>query len=104
MDCRRSDLFAPGLCKRLMVVNEQISFECIYGAASIPEKRPESSIITLERMTSQPGSTIKPAALRGFPSLLTSAIASFDSCWAHAALGPAPGICGGERRWTSLVI
>ena len=58
---------AQALCKRLMVVNEQISFECIYGAASVPRKRPESSTITLDRMTSQPGSTIKPAALRGFP-------------------------------------
>ena len=58
---------AQALCKRLMVVNEQISFECTYGAASVPGKTPESSTITLERMTSQPGSTIKPAALCGFP-------------------------------------
>ena len=59
---------AQALCKRLIAVNEQISFECTYGANSVPgERTPEISTITLELMTSQPGSTIKPDALRDFP-------------------------------------
>ena len=58
---------AQALCKRLIVVNEQISFECTYGASSLPGETPESSTLTLERMISQPGSTIKPDALRDFP-------------------------------------
>jgi hypothetical protein len=45
---------------------EQISFECTYGATSVPGETPEISTMTLERMTSQPGSTIKAAALRDF--------------------------------------
>jgi glycine/D-amino acid oxidase-like deaminating enzyme len=57
---------AQALCKRLVVVNEQISFECTYGASSVPGKTPEISSMTLERMISQPGSTIKPHALRDF--------------------------------------
>jgi hypothetical protein len=58
---------AQALCKQLIVVNEQISFECTYVATSIPGETPEISTMTLERMTSQPGSTIKPDALRDFP-------------------------------------
>ena len=83
-----------------MVVNKQISFECIYGTASVPGKRPESSTLTLERMTSQPGSTIKPAALRGFPLF-----ADFSDRELRQLLrlmrrwDLPPRICGGERRW-----
>jgi glycine/D-amino acid oxidase-like deaminating enzyme len=58
---------AQALCRRLIVVNEQISFECTYGATSLPDETPEISTLTLERMISQPGSTIKPDALRDFP-------------------------------------
>ena len=58
---------AQALCKRLIAVNEQISFECTYGATSVPGETPEISTMTLERMTSQPGSTIKPDALSDFP-------------------------------------
>ena len=58
---------AQALCKRLVVVNEQISFECTYGATSVPGETPEISTMTLEGMISQPGSTIKPDALRDFP-------------------------------------
>jgi glycine/D-amino acid oxidase-like deaminating enzyme len=58
---------AQALCKRLIVVNEQISFECTYGATSVPGETPGISTMTLERMTSQAGSTIKPDALRDFP-------------------------------------
>jgi FAD dependent oxidoreductase/cyclic nucleotide-binding protein len=58
---------AQALCKRLITVNEQISFECTYGATSLPGETPEVSTLTLERMISQPGSTIKPDALRDFP-------------------------------------
>jgi glycine/D-amino acid oxidase-like deaminating enzyme len=58
---------AQALCKRLIVVNEQISFECTYGATSLPGEAAEVPTVTLERMTSQPGSTIKAAALRDFP-------------------------------------
>ena len=58
---------AQALCKRLITVNEQISFECTYGATSLPSETPEVSTLTLERMISQPGSTIKPDALRDFP-------------------------------------
>jgi glycine/D-amino acid oxidase-like deaminating enzyme len=57
---------AQALCKRLITVNEQISFECTYGATSLPSETPEVSTLTLERMISQPGSTIKPDALRDF--------------------------------------
>jgi len=58
---------AQALCKRLVVVNEQISFESTYGATSVPGETSEISTTTLERMTSQPGATIKPDALRDFP-------------------------------------
>ena len=58
---------AQALCKRLIVVNEQISFESTYGAISLPAETPETSTLTLERMISLPGSTIKPDALRDFP-------------------------------------
>ena len=51
----------------LIAVNEQISFECTYGATSLPGEAAEVPTVTLERMTSQPGSTIKAAALRDFP-------------------------------------
>ena len=57
---------AQALCKRLVVVNEQISFECTYGATSVRGETPEISTMTLEGMISQPGSTIKPDALRNF--------------------------------------
>jgi CRP-like cAMP-binding protein len=50
-----------------MVVNEQISFEFTYDATSFPGETPDTPTMTLERMTSQPGSTIKPDALRDFP-------------------------------------
>ena len=42
---------AQALCKRLVVVNEQISFECTYGATSVPGETPEMSTMTLEGMT-----------------------------------------------------
>jgi glycine/D-amino acid oxidase-like deaminating enzyme len=58
---------AQALCKRLIVVNEQISFECTYGVTSIQRETPEISTMTLERMTPQAGLTIKPDALRDFP-------------------------------------
>jgi len=57
---------AQALCKRLIAVNEQISFECTYGATSVPGEASEISSMRLERMTSHPGSTIKPDALRDF--------------------------------------
>src|SRR3984893_2529056 len=38
---------AQALCKRLIVVNEQISFECTYGATSVPGETPEISTMTL---------------------------------------------------------
>ena len=46
---------------------EQGMCECTYGATSVPGETPEISTLTLERMTSRPGSTIKAAALRAFP-------------------------------------
>jgi glycine/D-amino acid oxidase-like deaminating enzyme len=58
---------AQALCKRLIVVNEQISFECTYGATSAPSEAPEISTMTQKRLTSKPGSTIKANALRDFP-------------------------------------
>ena len=58
---------AQALCKRLIAVNEQISLECTYGATTVPTEMPEISTITPNRMTSQPGSTIKPDTLRDFP-------------------------------------
>ena len=58
---------AQALCKRLVVVNEQISFECTYGASSVAGETPGMSAMTLEGMISQPGSTIRPQALRDFP-------------------------------------
>jgi glycine/D-amino acid oxidase-like deaminating enzyme len=82
---------AQALCKRLITVNEQISFECTYGATSLPSETPEVSTLTLERMISQPGSTIKPDALRDFPLLLISAIASFDSYCGSCAAGTCHG-------------
>jgi hypothetical protein len=58
---------AHAMCKRLIVVNKQISFECTYGTTSLPGETPQISTLTLERMISQPGSTIKADALRHFP-------------------------------------
>jgi glycine/D-amino acid oxidase-like deaminating enzyme len=58
---------AQALCKRLVAVNEQISFECTYGATRAPSETPEISTMTQERLTSKPGSTIKADALRDFP-------------------------------------
>ena len=67
MICTSQGWIAAPPAGRLIVVNEQISFECTYGATSVPGETPEISTMTLERMTSQAGSTIKPDALRDFP-------------------------------------
>jgi CRP-like cAMP-binding protein len=58
---------AQALCRRLIAVNEQISLECTDGTSTVPAGTPETSTITPNRITSQPGSTIKPDALREFP-------------------------------------
>jgi hypothetical protein len=65
-----------------------------------PGEASRSRSMRLERMTSHPGSTIKPDALRDF-----SLFADFSDrelrhfAAAYAPLGPAAGNCGGKRRW-----
>ena len=51
--------------------------------------------MTLERMNSQPGSTIKQDALSDFPLFLILAIASFDNCCGSCGAWT----CRGELWW-----
>ena len=78
---------AQALCKRSVVVNEQISFECTYGATSVRGETPEISTMTLEGMISQPGSTIKPDALRNFLRFGVFSDRELRQCYGSCGVG-----------------